>query len=215
MNPKETGRPEHYFDPEVVRDYDRRYSSGLGKWKHARKLKVLRRWLSGAGCSLEVACGPGRWRAAFEGHRVVHSDLSAQMLHHFRGLDPDATLVRANADRLPFPDGAFDAVVSIRFVSHLRGVHRKNVLTELARVSRRYVIIDARHVYNFRFWSRWIRFRLGLARANKLRHTIPALALELREVGLKLVETRSVAWGVSGRVLLRAERMQTSSGSTS
>ncbi len=204
---RETGRPEHYFDAEVVRNYDRRYRRGIGRWKHRRKLRSIQRWLVGCPRVLEVACGPARWREAFAGHESVHCDLSPEMLAHFRSLCPDATLVRADAARLPFADDSFDAIVTIRFVSHLRGEYRRQVLRELARVSRRTVILDGRHIYNLRYWSRWVRYRLGLVHADKLRHTRAEFERELRDAGLELRETRSIAWGVSGRVLLLAKKI--------
>ncbi|MCA8962516.1 MAG: class I SAM-dependent methyltransferase [Planctomycetes bacterium] len=205
MTARESGRPEHYFDAKVVADYDRRYRGGWGRWKHRRKLAQLRRWLAPSEPVLEVACGPGRLDAAFDDATSIHVDLSPEMLARYRRQNPSARLVRADASHLPFSDGAFDAVVSIRFVSHLRGEYRRRVLAELARVSRDRVIIDGRHLYNLRYWSRWFRRRLGLARADKLRHTFAEFEQELRECGLELVARRSIAWGLSGRVLLMSK----------
>ncbi len=204
MKPREVGRPEHYFDHKVVAEYDQRYRSGWGRWKHRRKVAQIRKWLYGSVRVLEVACGPGRLEAAFENVEVVHVDLSLQMLERYRAEFPSARLARADASRLPFASGEFDAVVSIRFISHLRGEYRQRVLLELARVSKGSVILDGRHLYNFRYWSRWARRRLGLARADKLRHTFAEFDRELRASGLEPIARRSIAWGLSGRVLLLA-----------
>lgn len=64
---------------------------------------------------LDLACGTGllvaRLRGAFPGVHVVGCDFSAGMLAHAAERLPDGTWVRADALRLPFRDGAFDAVV--------------------------------------------------------------------------------------------------------
>ncbi len=199
------GRPEYYRDRDVVKAYDARYRGGLGRWKHRRKARVLTRWLEEVDNILEVACGPGRFHAVCSD--AVHLDRSPTMLQEYRSRHPQARLVVADASELPFGDNQFDAVMSIRFVSHLRGEFRRGVLMELARVSKRWVIIDARHRANARYWSRWIRVRLGLAKSDKLRHSSDEMRQELREAGLAVREIRAVAPGLSGRVLILAERI--------
>lgn len=52
-------------------------------------------------------------------------------------------LVVANGTRLPFPDGAFDHVVSVDVLEHIPPPHRTAYLEELGRVSRDAVIIAA------------------------------------------------------------------------
>lgn len=65
---------------------------------------------------LDVACGTGivtrRLAAARPGLRVTGADLSPAMVRRASARLPGA-VVRADSRRLPFPDGAFDAVTSI------------------------------------------------------------------------------------------------------
>ncbi|WP_329139721.1 class I SAM-dependent methyltransferase [Streptomyces sp. NBC_00670] len=65
---------------------------------------------------LDAACGTGivtrRLAAARPGTRVVGADLSFEMTRRAAARLPGA-VVRADTRRLPFPDGRFDAVVTI------------------------------------------------------------------------------------------------------
>ncbi|MFN0058101.1 MAG: class I SAM-dependent methyltransferase [Planctomycetota bacterium] len=208
----ERGRPAHYLKREVVATYGERYARGFALWKHRRKCAVLERWLRPMPDVLEVACGPGRFhevtrgRSAPAGRRYVGVDRSLAMLESYRAAHPTAWLVVADASALPFAEASFHAVLCVRFVTHLRGDFRRRVLSELRRVASDAVMIDHRHLYNLRTLSRWLRFRVGLAHAQKLRHSYRAIEQELNDAGLQLVETRSIAWGLSARVLLRATR---------
>ena len=90
---------------------------------------------------LDLGCGKGRFAARLEeaGAKVVGLDLSAAMLAEAKGLDR----VRASARRLPFADGAFDAVVAVEVFEHLAGLDA--VLGEVRRVLRpggRLAVVD-------------------------------------------------------------------------
>jgi SAM-dependent methyltransferase len=65
---------------------------------------------------LDVGCGTGqlaaRIRRELTGAHVVGCDFSAGMLRHARARDARIPWVGGDAGRLPFHDGAFDAVVS-------------------------------------------------------------------------------------------------------
>jgi ubiquinone/menaquinone biosynthesis C-methylase UbiE len=79
-------------------------ATGLGRW---------RRWLAGglSGRLLDLGCGTGRNLALFgDGTRAVGVDPCWEALLRARERAPQARLVRARAERLPFVDGVFDAV---------------------------------------------------------------------------------------------------------
>jgi ubiquinone/menaquinone biosynthesis C-methylase UbiE len=65
---------------------------------------------------LDVGCGTGklahRLARDLPGSRVVGCDFSRGMLAHARSRDAALRLARADAQRLPFADGCFDAIVS-------------------------------------------------------------------------------------------------------
>jgi demethylmenaquinone methyltransferase/2-methoxy-6-polyprenyl-1,4-benzoquinol methylase len=94
-------------------------SGGLHRlWKH---YALGRTGLRPGGRALDVAGGTGDLAAGLcrrvgPGGQVVLSDINAEMLSEGRrrlldrGLVANVRLIQANAERLPFPDGAFDCV---------------------------------------------------------------------------------------------------------
>jgi len=87
---------------------------------------------------LEVGCGAGRILASIRAHdkrlRLTGADISA---HEIRLAERDnrgknIRFVRANGERLPFPDGAFDYVVFLDYIEHVD--HPDKALKELFRV---------------------------------------------------------------------------------
>ena len=71
--------------------------------------------------ALDVATGPGYVAAACaaRGASVVGVDVAEEMLALARSLTPGVEFVRGDAERLPFADGSFDAVVGNFVVLHL------------------------------------------------------------------------------------------------
>ncbi len=84
----------------------------IGDWTGLRK---WRRWLAGnaKGTTLEVGCGTGRNLPLYPpGTKVVGLDPAFDSLLKARSRAPNALLVQASAEALPFRDGAFQTVVS-------------------------------------------------------------------------------------------------------
>jgi SAM-dependent methyltransferase len=93
---------------------------------------------------LDVGAGTGSYEPA--DRFVVAVDASAVML----GQHPGPRRLRADAERLPFPDDTFDAVMAIFTVHHWRDVDAG--LAELRRVARRQVILTFDNEMEGRFW---------------------------------------------------------------
>src|ERR1700686_5188945 len=70
---------------------------------------------------LDVGCGPGNLAAASakRGASVVGTDLSQAMVALAQLRHPKLEFLQADAERLPFTDGTFDAVVANLLIPHL------------------------------------------------------------------------------------------------
>jgi SAM-dependent methyltransferase len=89
---------------------------------------------------LDVATGPGHvaGAAAARGAVAVGVDISEEMLARARRLYPPVDFRCADAERLPFQEGTFDAAVAAFLLHHVPSPER--VVGELARVARRVAI---------------------------------------------------------------------------
>ena len=136
-----------------VQDYQRqRYRSvdqALVNWREQRIVEALLQscQLRG-GAVLDVPCGYGRFTALFArlGIAVTGADVSDAMVHQARdnqGAAGRGRWLAADIGHLPFADGMFDCAFSVRLLHH-RYSHdvRVRMLRELARVSRRFVLLS-------------------------------------------------------------------------
>ena len=149
-------------DPRVRwRDAEsgRRYRTE--RWRSARRRerdpllvrRVLATRLSGSGLVLDAPCGTGRLRDAIEAHgRWVALDLSPQML---AATESARARLRGDVERLPFRDGAFEAVVCCRLLHHLRGQARlERTVHELVRVSAEWIVASFWDAASLPAWKR-------------------------------------------------------------
>jgi SAM-dependent methyltransferase len=122
-----------------------RASQVWGQHSAAGQLRVRRRsalLLQSAGLApgqyvLELGCGTGEYTAllAGSGATVAALDLSTELIEvaRQRCLPLGVQFLRGDAERLPFPDGRFDAVVGNAVLHHLR---LEAALREIRRVLR-------------------------------------------------------------------------------
>jgi SAM-dependent methyltransferase len=114
--------------------------------RHQRELACLQRvWPADPGRVLDVPCGTGRLTPFLREHGaagVVGADRSRAMLHEGGDGTPR---VQADALALPFADGVFDTTVSFRFLHHLDPATARRFLGELARVTRRHLVVSFFH----------------------------------------------------------------------
>jgi len=143
------------FDERVAAHYEAWY--GMPEGRRADELeKAILGWLLRGfprpGSIVEVGCGTGhfsRWLGG-QGLAAVGLDLSSAMLAEARALDGlpppmgegrggGLPLVRGDARRLPFADGAFDLTALITTLEFLE--QSREALAEALRVARRGVIL--------------------------------------------------------------------------
>lgn len=111
----------------IAAEFDRRVasydSSAMHRWQAERAVDLLGRRPGMA--VLDVATGTGLAARALARRRLspgrlVGVDLAMQMLRHAASRSPaEYHYVRADADRLPFRDGTFDAVLCVSAVPYL------------------------------------------------------------------------------------------------
>ncbi len=140
---------------------------------------------------LDVPCGYGRFWPTLDrlDIRLIGIDLDSKMVRKAAGHDARNGVSRAvcgNVFQLPFGDDSFDCVVCIRLL-HLRlsEAERLAILRELARVSRRIVIISMYERTGLHALAR--RFngtpgRLRLMTIRELRDLVQASGLRLDSV---------------------------------
>lgn len=92
---------------------------------------------------LDVGCGDGALARALvrRGARVTGVDPLAEALEAARRRVPEATFVEGGAERLAFPDGAFDSVVFLNSLHHVPEPLMEAALAEALRVSRGPVLV--------------------------------------------------------------------------
>jgi SAM-dependent methyltransferase len=128
-------------------DYARRFTGGVGRWFVATQSRItlgLLRALPAGASILDVGGGhaqiaPPLIEAGYEVTVVGSNPVCAARL------EPWITQGRCrfeaiNLRALPYPDGAFDAVVCLRLLPH--SVSWTGLIGELCRVARRSVVVD-------------------------------------------------------------------------
>lgn len=130
--------------------------TGMADAMRRRALPPLKQAVAGrmrTGRLLDIACGTGRFLAEVKRNwprlAVTGLDLSAPYLAEARrNLAPwsRVDLVEGNAEAMPLPDGAFDAVTAIFLFHELPRKARARVAAEIARVLRPggvFVLVDS------------------------------------------------------------------------
>ncbi len=129
---------------EATRSLDQR----LVNWLEQRTVSKLLRDYGLQGRLLDVPCGYGRFWPTFSGlgTRFFGVDLDPEMVRladESNGYENGRRAICGDVFQLPFADDAFETTVSIRLL-HLNytGEQRQQILRELVRVSRRFVLIS-------------------------------------------------------------------------
>jgi ubiquinone/menaquinone biosynthesis C-methylase UbiE len=215
---------DRYRTAPVAEGYDReRFTSLAGRVFDVLERRTIRRVLAPF-CQfpdytrvLDVPCGTGRITALLldMGLPVTGGDISPAMLdvarHRCAKFGRWLDLREMDLDRLDVPDSSYDMVTCIRLLHHLHSPARAAVLRELARVSRRYVLI------NVSYSSRYYRLRRTLKRGlgqgiSRSSATWRQIERETRQAGLTVVAQRFVLPGISEDLVLLLEKCDPASG---
>jgi ubiquinone/menaquinone biosynthesis C-methylase UbiE len=194
--PATTGKVIHWawaYDPLV-------WLVTLGRPRKFRERTLDLAALAPGESVLDIGCGTGSAAIAAKRRvgpagKVIGIDPSAEMIARARrkaaraGID--VAFERAVAEKLPFPDGAFDALLSTVMLHHLPDDARRKCIEEVRRVLKpggRFIAVDfggdAGHRHN------WIGRQPNHAHFD-LGQVIPAL----NEAGLRVVESGPAGFG--------------------
>ncbi len=188
----------HYQDARVAAAYDReRFGSLPGRvFETAERLALYRavRGLGKGAAALDAPCGTGRVSELMLewGFRITGMDVSQEMLgvsrRRLSEWNGSVSLCRGDLNALPFPDRSFDVAMCIRCLPHFPPGDRRQMLRELARVSRRWVLIS------LSVSNRWHRarraFKRWLRNPAPTRHPVTPQAIrdDLTFAGLRAVK---------------------------
>lgn len=191
---------EKYHEDQFPERYAGKHdASASRRFNNRREQQLLRRclaWVGPVDSVADIGCGAGRfWRTLLDASGVgtgVALDVSEAMLQFARRSQPPALgerfrPVAGSALALPFGDGAFDCVISMRLLHHFGEPEpRRQALSELARVARRAVIVSLWTDGNFKAWRRRRLEAVRGQRAYQNRHVVPRaqLAADFEAAGL-------------------------------
>lgn len=204
----------------VAEHYDERRFTSLGgrlydrmeKHAVASCLKAAQK-LSPVNTLLDLACGTGRMSEflAASGFQLTCGDISDEMLGVAKkrlasaGFG-DVVFLKLDIYQTGQAPEAFDCVSAFRLFQHLTSEQRAEALREMARVSRRFVIVNV--MYTSAYYGAVRNLRLALGRyTTRYTSTQSEIDRELNYAGLRVVESVFTQPGFNGnRVLLMEKR---------
>jgi len=137
---------------------------------------------------LDLACGTGNYTVSMQlrGFSVVGVDLSCEMLSKARAKSRLLRLIACDGERLPFPDGWFDAAMCTLAVHHFRDPGR--VFCEVRRVMRsgRFVIFTATAEQMRCYWLNEY-FPQAMVRSIRQMPSLEFLRTTLDQAGFELL----------------------------
>lgn len=102
---------------------------------------------------LDVACGTGRFFELYAPRQIYGIDASADMLKQAAKRKGVKKVQVADAEKLPFPDNTFDAVITSQFIMHTP--FYKNIIKDMMRVAKKggSLIIDFPNKHSLSYTS--------------------------------------------------------------
>jgi ubiquinone/menaquinone biosynthesis C-methylase UbiE len=143
------------------------------------------------GTFLDAGAGTGPYRFLLEGkgHRVIAADLSIEMLRIQLQRNPNAPVVRAKLEALPFLESSFDYLLCTRVLSHIRSVGP--TFNEFARVTKsgaKLLITDVHPEHRYSEMS--ISMKKGKVSIQTYKHAIGEIKAAIEAYGFELIELR-------------------------
>lgn len=223
---KDTGSAGRPFDHNtgwksrsVAEHYDERRFTSLGGRLYDRMEKhVVATCLEAAArivpvnTVLDLACGTGRMSEflAARGYKMTCGDVSEEMLGVAkRRLSQagftDVTFLQLDIYGTGQADGSHDCVSAFRLFQHLTSEQRAKALREMARVSRRFVLVNV--MYTSAYYGLVTRLRRALGRyTTRYTSSQSQIDQELDYAGLKIAKSAFTQPGFNGNRVLLLEK---------
>jgi ubiquinone/menaquinone biosynthesis C-methylase UbiE len=207
---------------EVARDYVAK--KNVLTARNRREWRCIEQALHGVApgaAVLDLPCGTGRLEPLLEvrGYRITAADYSRHMIGQAvatylattgrESLPPHVRFLQQDAMATDFADGEFDAVICNRLIHHYPLPElRRQVLAELARVTRRVLVISyfsnfALSALRFHLKNRW----LSRIPTDRIPIWFAALQRDIAAAGLRCAGVYPVRYGFSPQTYLRLERL--------
>jgi ubiquinone/menaquinone biosynthesis C-methylase UbiE len=211
---------DHYQNREIAQAYDReRFRGVVGRTFDALEKRALRKALGVVGKALprprvlDVPCGTGRITELLleQGLDVTGGDISPAMMEVAREktarFGEHVSYRQLDLDRLDLPEGSFDLVTCIRLFHHLETGARGRILGELARVSRRFVLVNVSLSSAYHRLRRRVKRFLGQG-VSRTSSTWTEIYREAAAAGLRIEKHFFVLRAVSEDLVLLLEKEQ-------
>jgi ubiquinone/menaquinone biosynthesis C-methylase UbiE len=195
----ESYRAKTAYDPAEAAAYDdKRFRSLRGRlvdWLEKRAVASALEVVPDNGHLLDLPAGTGRITQFLleGGYQTSGADVSEAMLRvagarleHFANA---CSLCVADAERLPFQDRTFDGIVCVRLMGHVPPALRLQILSEMKRVTREWIIAVYYMSDVATDLKRAIKGVLGRAPQVWFPISRRALESEIGQAGLRIVRT--------------------------
>ena len=187
-------------------EYDSWYETSRGQWISQLEYSLVCDALEvRPGQSLlDVGCGTGWFTRKFSGDprvSVTGLDIDSARLDVGRSKDPWSTYVQADAQRLPFPDNAFDRVVSITALAFIADWPR--AVAEIVRVSSDRFALGLLNRQSLLWREKGQGEGVGAYRGARW-HTAGEITSVLRKLPVSAIRTQSCVFLSSGSAYARA-----------
>lgn len=158
--------PRGFWEQRGAKDDFEKYPAGI----YAEQVDFLSRKISslGAGSALEIGCGYGRIlrvarNSVEDPGLVVGVDFGHPQLEKAKAFlgNHSPCLIQATASDLPFKDRSFELVYSIGVLMHIPPASIHKALSEVIRVSRRYVLFSEGIYKHFNMFGLDFRRQFG------------------------------------------------------
>jgi len=160
---------------------------------------------------LDLACGTGRISEFLgrRGYQLTCGDISPDMLAVARNrlafLGDRVSFREVDIYATGLPDRAYDCVTAFRLFQHLVSDERARALREMARLSRRFVLVNV--MYSSAYYDLVRRLRCTLGRyTTRYTSTTDEIRSELGFARLRIVRTIFAQPGFNGNYVLLLEK---------